>query len=155
MKLKSRQETKQIVVHCAATKPDMDIGVKEITEWHKERGWLACGYHFIIDRHGKLEIGRQEDAIGAGVRGHNLDSIHICMVGGVDENLKPEDNFTIIQYNTLRNTLLLLRSRYPETIIMAHNELDKKKACPSFDLDTFLAVIKMPKQPTPPTKYLT
>jgi len=133
----------------------MFIGLKEITNWHKERGWLTCGYHFTIDRDARLEVGRQEEAIGAGVRGHNTNSIHICVIGGIDGKNKPEDNFTIEQYNTLRNTLLLLRSRYPNTEIVAHNELDKKKACPSFDVDAFLKVIKLDKQPTKPTKYLT
>ena len=45
-----RQETSQIFVHCSATKATMDIGVREIRQWHKEQGWLDVGYHFIIRR---------------------------------------------------------------------------------------------------------
>lgn len=156
MKLKNREKTDLIVIHCSATKPDQYIGAEEITQWHKERGWLACGYHFIIDRLGRLEIGRQEEAIGAGVKGYNNTSIHVCMVGGVAKNGKPSDNFTLEQYNTLRNTILLLRSRYPATEIKGHTELDPSKACPSFALDTFLNAIKVNAKPTAPTtKYLT
>jgi N-acetyl-anhydromuramyl-L-alanine amidase AmpD len=155
MKLKNREKTTQLVIHCSATKPDMMIGAKEITAWHKDRGWLTNGYHYVINRSARLELGRQEDAIGAGARGNNLESVHICMVGGVDAELKPDDNFTVSQYTTLRNVLILLRSRYPETTIYGHYELDNKKACPSFDVDRFLDVIDMTKEPTKTTNYLT
>lgn len=43
-----RKETNAIFVHCAATKPSQDIGVREIRQWHKEKGWLDIGYHFVI-----------------------------------------------------------------------------------------------------------
>ena len=29
-----RKKTEMIVVHCAATKPSMDIGASEIKKWH-------------------------------------------------------------------------------------------------------------------------
>ncbi|KKK99464.1 hypothetical protein LCGC14_2632510, partial [marine sediment metagenome] len=37
-----------LVVHCAATPADMDIGVKEIRHWHLQRGFSDVGYHYII-----------------------------------------------------------------------------------------------------------
>ena len=49
-----RQETSQIFVHCSATKATMDVGVREIRQWHKEQGWLDVGYHFIIRRDGTV-----------------------------------------------------------------------------------------------------
>ena len=54
-----RRKTDFIVVHCAATSPSMDIGLKEIDRWHRARGFLKVGYHFIIRRDGALEEGRQ------------------------------------------------------------------------------------------------
>jgi len=44
-----------ITIHAAATTPSMDIGVKEIREWHLARGWRDVGYHFVIRRDGTLE----------------------------------------------------------------------------------------------------
>ncbi|WP_343192856.1 hypothetical protein, partial [Xylella fastidiosa] len=37
-------------MHCSATKPSQNVGVREIRQWHKEQGWLDVGYHFIIKR---------------------------------------------------------------------------------------------------------
>ena len=45
--MNNRKETKHIVIHCSATKPTMDIGAYEIDRWHRERGWLEIGYHFV------------------------------------------------------------------------------------------------------------
>ena len=48
----------------------MDIGFEEINQWHRQRGWLSCGYHFIIIRRsGVIEDGRTTDAVGAHCRG--------------------------------------------------------------------------------------
>ena len=50
----SRKSTDYFIIHCSATKPSMDIGFEEINRWHRERGWLSCGYHFIIRRNGRI-----------------------------------------------------------------------------------------------------
>ena len=48
-----RKKTEMIVVHCAATKPSMDIGASEIKKWHvDDNGWDDIGYHYIIKRGG-------------------------------------------------------------------------------------------------------
>jgi N-acetylmuramoyl-L-alanine amidase len=35
----------KIVIHCADTFADMDIGAKEIDQWHRQRGWSEIDYH--------------------------------------------------------------------------------------------------------------
>jgi hypothetical protein len=61
-----RKKTDMLVIHCAATKATMDIGYKEIRKWHVEdRGWDDVGYHYIIRRDGKVEVGRPEGFQGA------------------------------------------------------------------------------------------
>ena len=48
-----RKETKYVVVHCADTPADMDVGAADIRRWHvDERGWDDVGYHWIIRRSG-------------------------------------------------------------------------------------------------------
>ena len=54
-----------IVVHCSATKFNSDVGLKEINEWHLDKGWDGCGYHFVIRRNGTLETGRSLSKKGA------------------------------------------------------------------------------------------
>jgi N-acetylmuramoyl-L-alanine amidase len=135
----NRKSTKHIVVHCAATKPSMNIGAKEIGQWHQQKGWLAIGYHYVIRRDGQLEIGRPREALGSHVRGHNDSSLGICLVGGIDDQGKPEDNFTAAQKVTLNGLLKELKSvHYPDAQIIGHRDLDPGKACPSFDVAKYL-----------------
>ena len=54
-----RKKTDYIFIHCSATKPSMDVDAKEIDRWHRARGFLKIGYHFVIKRDGTKEIGRE------------------------------------------------------------------------------------------------
>lgn len=130
----------KIIIHCAATRPSMDIGAKEIREWHtKGNGWADIGYHGVIRRDGTLESGRPMDQPGAHTSGYNANSIGICLVGGVKEDGKtPEANFTPEQWATLRRVVLDLRKKHPNATIHGHNEF-AAKACPSFDVQKWLA----------------
>lgn len=132
-----RKETSQIFVHCSATKPSMDIGVREIAQWHKEQGWLAIGYHFIIRRDGTVEAGRDQDAVGSHVKGYNSTSVGVCLVGGIDAKGQPEANFTPQQMSALKGLLHELKGTYPDAVIMAHHDV-APKACPSFDLQRWV-----------------
>lgn len=131
------REIDLIVVHCADTPASMDIGVAEIRRWHtEERGWSDIGYHYVIRRDGTIELGRDLDGdgdvdeeTGAHVWGYNKRSIGICMVGG-----KGGANFTMPQYDALRNLVKALLEKYPGSALMGHRDLDESKECPSFDV---------------------
>ena len=125
-----------IVVHCSATPPNMNIGVNEITDWHVNgNGWSDIGYHNVIRRNGSLEHGRDLTESGAHAKGYNQHSIGICLVGGVDDDNEPEDNFTEEQYTTLRGYIDTMREVLPIKEILGHRDLpDVNKACPSFDV---------------------
>lgn len=129
-----RKRTDFIVVHCSATPPSQDIGADEIREWHKARGWRDIGYHHVIRRNGKLEIGRPPMAVGAHARGYNAVSVGICLVGGVDDEGKPEANFTRAQYARLEDLVRnMVRLYGPDVAVVGHRDLpDVSKACPSF-----------------------
>ncbi|AWD92498.1 N-acetylmuramoyl-L-alanine amidase [Pectobacterium phage Jarilo] len=132
-----RKETKAIFVHCAATKPSQNVGVREIRQWHKERGFLDIGYHFVIKRDGTLETGRDVDVVGAHVEGYNHNSVGVCLVGGIDDSGKFKANFTPIQMSVLKTLLSDLEGNYPGVAIRAHHDV-AAKACPSFDLQRWL-----------------
>ena len=55
----SRKTTDYIIMHCTATKPSQNIGFEEVNFWHLARGWMGCGYHFIIKRDGIIEDGSE------------------------------------------------------------------------------------------------
>ncbi len=137
----TRTDTKFIVVHCSSTPPSLDIGAYEINNWHtKDRKWLAIGYHFVISRSGKVENGRAMSAVGAGVRGYNEKSVHICLVGGIDDSEYPENNFTSAQFDELYKLILDLKIIYKNASILGHKDFPNvKKACPSFDVKSWFS----------------
>lgn len=122
-----------IVIHCAATKPNQDIGRAEIDRWHRERGWLGIGYHFVIRRNGKVENGRPLEKAGAHVQGLNANSIGICLVGGLNAKGQPAPEFTAEQWDALETLVRTLKAQYPDARIAGHNEF-AAKACPSFNV---------------------
>lgn len=133
-----RKKTTLICVHCAATRPEMDIGVSEIREWHLARGFSDIGYADVIRRDGRVEEGRHIDDVGAHAKGYNEVSVGICLVGGVDKKNRPENNFTDAQFKSLKRLLRFYKAKYPKAVIVGHNELDSGKACPSFDVQEWL-----------------
>lgn len=114
----------------------MDIGAAMIREWHLERGFSDIGYHFVIWRDGYIEEGRPISRIGAHAKGHNSDSIGICLVGGIDEEGKPDSNFTCKQYGALCTLVdeLVNDPNLNINQVLGHRDLPGvKKACPSFN----------------------
>jgi N-acetylmuramoyl-L-alanine amidase len=129
-----------IIIHCAATKPGMDIGIAEIRDWHvKGNGWRDVGYHYCIRRSGDVEPGRSEHVAGAHVAGHNWNSIGICLVGGIDNDGKPEANYTEEQWAALEHLVTQLLVRYPAAQVSGHNNWTAAKACPCFDVKEWWA----------------
>ncbi len=131
--MQGRKRTKEIIIHCAATKPTQDIDARDIDRWHKQKGWLKIGYHFVIKRDGTIEIGRGIDHVGAHARGHNSYSVGVCLVGGLNEQAEPEGDFTDAQWVMLRLLVDGLATKYPEAKVIGHNTISDK-ACPSFDV---------------------
>jgi|TARA_R100001440_G_scaffold33069_2_gene51949 N-acetyl-anhydromuramyl-L-alanine amidase AmpD len=129
-----RRKTNYIVVHCTATKPEMDIDAEWVRKIHRGQGWLDIGYHKVIKRDGTIENGRDINAIGAHVKGYNSQSIGVALVGGVDNDLKAENNYTDEQFSALQMLLLSLSKDFPDAEIVGHYNLDDRKECPSFDV---------------------
>lgn len=124
-----------IVVHCAYTTPGMDIGANEIRRWHiDDRGWSDIGYHYVIRRDGRVEEGRPIRRQGAHARGHNKNSLGICLVGGKDDNGSPDCNYTAAQWKSLHTLVSQLEAEYPGADVVGHRDLTNRKACPVFDV---------------------
>lgn len=135
MTYRTRKDLKRVIVHCAAT-PDfsqIDFGVEHIRQWHLERGWSDCGYHWVIKRDGTLEPGRPESRQGTHCRGENKDSIGVCLIGS--------EGFTRAQFYTL--FLFLCRTTEELDIGLdkwfCHNEFDRSKLCPGFSKQELIA----------------
>lgn len=137
MKLESKRNIDLIILHCADTYSNMDISVKDVDDWHKQRGWSGVGYHFFIKLDGTIEIGRDIDRIGAHCKGYNKNSIGICYAGGKGDNGEPKDTRTDAQKRSISALIINLQASNPSSEVKGHNELSNK-ACPSFDVQNDL-----------------
>jgi N-acetylmuramoyl-L-alanine amidase len=155
LRFKKRSATLGATVHCSATKPSQDFGAVDVDRMHRQRGFLCIGYHFIIDRNGVIHAGRPMDARGAHCKngGRNDTHISVCLIGGVSERPKEhvpgspwngsdaESNFTPAQGESLGALLAFLKETYGFTdeAIEGHRDVPGvRKACPSFNIETFL-----------------
>jgi len=131
------REINKVIVHCSYTPTEMDIGVEEIRRWHVgDNGWSDIGYHWVIRRDGTIEEGRPENIAGAHTRGHNRDSIGVCLIGGKTfRSDRPEMNFTLAQFNSLRD---MVDNVYSELLWFGHREFNKYKECPCFEVPLFV-----------------
>ena len=115
-----------LVVHCSDTPEDEPLGVRGIHAMHLGFGWDGIGYHAVIDRDGATEKGRPEFWVGAHVRGHNHESLGVCLVGRTE--------FTDAQMDSLEKLLRDWKSRYPDATIRGHCDFPSTgKTCPNFD----------------------
>ena len=99
-----------IVHHTAST----HMSLEECNDWHKSRGWNECGYNFIIQPNGNLNIARGYDKIGAHSKGNN-NFLGVAFVG----NGRATDA-QLVQFKTTFKRF----SR-----VLGHNQLSET-ACP-------------------------
>jgi N-acetylmuramoyl-L-alanine amidase len=132
----NRKRTNWLVIHCSATRAVMDVGAADIRRWHRAQGWTDIGYHYVIRRSGKVEAGRPLQSIGTHVKGHNTDSVGICLAGGLNnETFKPENNYTPQQWEALTRLLKTLLVKYPKAKVRGHRDFPNvQKACPCFSV---------------------
>jgi len=155
LRFKDRTETLGLTVHCAASKPSQNWDAVEIDRMHRRRGFLCIGYNFVIARDGVVHAGRPMNAAGAHCKNERRNKTHVsvCLVGGVSQ--KPlahvpgspwngsdaEANFTPAQATSLRQLSDFLMGVYGfgEEMIEGHRDVrGVRKACPSFNVKTFL-----------------
>lgn len=150
----ARASTAGITVHCAATRPSQNFDAAWLDRVHRNQGWTAVGYHFIIRRDGTVEAGRPIHAIGSHCRDGNRNRTHvgICLIGGVSERPQvhvpgnpwngsdAECNFTAAQMVALKDTIAHIEKHYGRKLpVEGHRDVPGvRKACPSFVVSKWL-----------------
>lgn len=82
--LTKRSATRRIILHHAAA---VRCTPQQVHQWHLGNGWVGIGYHFFVDKSGRIYRGRPEDTVGAHAGNHNGDSIGICFEGSFDREV--------------------------------------------------------------------
>ena len=128
-----------IVVHCTASNPDAKV--RDIQHyWEENLKWKNPGYHYLIKRDGQIVQLQDESLIANGVKGNNHNSIHLSYIGGIDKDGKPKDTRTSEQQEAMFEKLMELSEKYHKAKIVGHRDFPGvKKACPSFDVRSWLA----------------
>ncbi|MBQ0007865.1 MAG: N-acetylmuramoyl-L-alanine amidase [bacterium] len=133
-----KRTIEKIIIHCSATPEGADIKASTIAQWHRKRGFRTIGYHYVIDLDGTIENGRPLEKPGAHCEGVNHCSIGICYIGGLDSNGNPKNTLTPEQNDSLVSLISVLREQFPDIKIFGHNELNQNKACPCFNVQSWL-----------------
>jgi N-acetyl-anhydromuramyl-L-alanine amidase AmpD len=132
------------VVHHTVSPPDTTI--EQVDSWHKSKGWIGAGYHFLIKGDGSIERGRPENMQGAHTIGYNDRSLGIALAGDFSKTPPTEAQIT-----SLTGLLLELRQKYHKATIAAHRHLQATE-CPGklFPWDELLKRLEANKMPETP-----
>ena len=107
---------------------------------HKGKGWADIGYHFVIDRSGRVWEGRELKYQGAHVKNNNEGNIGILCLGNFDLQ-KPSD----AQMKSLERHLKAIMKQYKlsSANIRSHKEWpDAATACPGRNLQSKMAGVR-------------
>jgi len=128
---KPSRKIHRVFIHCSASDHQHHDNIQTIKDWHLARGFSDVGYHFFIQKDGTLEYGRDSETTPAAQKGHNRNTLAICMHG-----LK-EANFTQAQFDTLNALAVQIDHNYENISFHGHCEVSSK-ACPVFNYQKVL-----------------
>ena len=130
---------KFLTIHCAATPEGRDVKAATVDQWDIAK-FGQPSYHWIIELDGTMVRGLSDTQKGAHVGRANTGNIGICYVGGVDKRMNPKDTRTEAQKKSMLTLIRTYKDRHPNILIRGHRDWPGvNKACPSFDVDAWLA----------------
>jgi len=114
-------------------------------------GWNTGGYHYVIESNGNVVNTYPPDVVTNGVKGHNKNSLHICLIGG----RAGVSDFSANQFEALEDLLYSLTESLGSVVVLGHRDLSPDldgdgivephewlKLCPAFDVAQWLRKIK-------------
>ena len=119
----------KIIVHCSDTDHKEHDDIEWIRKLHKDKGWIDIGYHFFINKNGKISDGMHITKTGAHCQGQNISSIGVCL-GGRNEFTEAQFRSALFLIKGLMQTYGIKREN-----VFPHNHFSPCKTCPNFSLD--------------------
>ena len=105
MRLKPLEAVAARFVLASITRPEQVTTGEELARLHRSQGYSKIAVHFVIERDGSIYDGRPLNQPGALAGKHNQSAYQVCLLGGVNDAMQPEDNFTEAQHAALRRLL--------------------------------------------------
>lgn len=130
-------QIKRIVVHHAAAQNQTAV---DYARYHVgSNGWPGIGYHYVIEKNGRVIQGNPLENISYHVgAGENTPSIGICLSGNFDI-----EHPTPIQLKRLEQLIKKLRQDLPQALeINGHRDF-KNKSCPGDNLYPLIQKYKL------------
>ena len=123
----------KIIIHCSASDNPAHDSIEVVRSWHRARLFDDIGYHFFIDKRGRVKNGRPITKVGAHCSGQNVASIGICLSGRY--------NFKEVQFKAAYNLIKDLMHIYSikKGSVFPHKAFTNNKTCPNFSLDKIWA----------------
>lgn len=128
-------EIRLIVVHHSATPSGTP---RAFARFHVEmRGWPGIGYHFVVGKKGELWRTNALTTVSYHARGHNRESVGVCLVGDFTETAPPA-----VQLAALEGLLRWLVAKLPGRPIVFHRDVVPTTTCPGARMPAWVKRIK-------------
>lgn len=137
-----------ITIHCTATPEGRPNTAEEVTQWDVQR-FGQPSYHHVFELDGDDVQTLAYSQRGAHTAKHNTKNIGLSYVGGtarLNAGGKPKDTRNPAQKAAMERRLRALLALRPNARIRGHHDWPGvAKACPSFDVETWLKEIGLEK----------
>jgi len=102
------------------------------------RGWGDIGYHYIIDRDGRIIEGRPLHFQGAHVKANNENNIGVMVLGNFDKQTPSLKQLSSVQ---IAVSQLMKRHRVPLGRVYTHQEINPT-SCPGSNLQPTMVALR-------------
>ena len=116
--------------------------LEKIRMAHRGKGWGDIGYHFIVDRDGRVWQGRPLNWQGAHVKDHNEGNIGVVALGNFDRQSPSAPQIAALNRQI---TALMRQYRVPVSSVKTHQEL-APTACPGTNLQRYMVAVRSNRQ---------
>lgn len=129
--LAKRSKIDMIVLHHAASS---HCSIYNIHNWHLSNQWSGCGYHYFINKEGRIFRGRQDDVIGSHAKGYNATSLGLCFEGDFNKEIPTQE-----QIDAGLELVAYLKKKYNIKKVKGHKDL-MATSCPGslFPMEKFV-----------------
>jgi N-acetylmuramoyl-L-alanine amidase len=135
-----RKWTHIIIHHTGAEEKDAD----QVRRYHLSLGWRDVGYHYVVERDGRVVQGRGLDLVGAHCKASSMNykGIGIAVIGNLqNHSILPAQEKAVVQ---LAGDLMG-RFAIPLSNVLGHNEVPgAATACPGrhFSMASLRSAVK-------------
>jgi len=116
--------------HTAVSRELQNAQFYAVNRYHKEKwgmkselGWYT-GYNYFIGTNGATTQTRNVGEETVAIKGHNFDTIHVCLAGDFNIELP-----TITQAYELYEFINQMKEDYPNIEVKLHKDLDTNRSC--------------------------